>query len=204
MYTRIFAMLLLALLVVACAAPMKQMTATQQSEAAFEAAKKKEAEKKAEEMSAKAEATTAEAARKAAGKGYAAAIQQDAVAQEARIVAIKAEADSQRRKACELDPDLCPKAAPPPQAAVPPLAQPVPLPPPPVVEQFVDIEIGADWAAPKRISPYPSGWELVFAGTGEDTLVLRVSGVPKSSLKKGAQVGCWRFREPAVERCPIR
>lgn len=186
----------------ACASPAV-ISQLRQTELQFETAKRAEAEKKAAELRAKSDAVAAENARRAAGKGYAAAIQQDAVAMEAKLAAIKAEAEAQRRKACELDADLCPKAVPPP-VPVPPLAAPVPLPPPPVVEHFVDIEIGADWAAPKRISPYPSGWELMFAGTGEDTLVLRVSGVPKSSLKKGAQVGCWRFREPAVERCPIR
>lgn len=187
----------------ACAAPMKQMTPTQQSEAVFEAAKRAEAEKKAAELKAKSEAVAAETARRAAGKGYAAAVLHEAAATEARLAAIAAEAGAQRRKACELDPDLCPKAVPPPPALVPPVAVPQPAPPPPVVEPFVDIVIGDDWAAPKRISPYPTGWELVFAGTGEDTLVLRIRGIPKSSLKKGT-LGCWRFRELAVERCPVR
>lgn len=200
---RVFAMLLLALLMGACAAPMKQITPTQQTEAAFEAAKRAEAEKKAAELRAKSDATAAENARRSAGKSFAAAIQQEAVAAEARLAAIRAEAEAQRRKACELDPDLCPKAAPPPLAqSVPPVAVPAPPPPPP--DQFVDIEITSDWAAPKRISPYPSGWELVFGGDKDDTLILRVNGVVKSSLKRGSALGCWCFREQAVERCPIR
>lgn len=201
MYTRSFA-LLLALLVGACAAPM-QMTPRQQSEAAFEAAKKEEAGKKSEEMKAKAAATAAETARRAAGKSFAAVIQAEAAAAEARLAAIKAEADAQRRRACELDPDLCPKAAQPPPAPPPPLAQPAP--PPPLPDQFVDVEIDQDWSVPRRISPYPSGWELVFfGGDKDDTLILRINGVVKSSLKKGAALGCWRFRELAVERCPVR
>lgn len=158
-----------------------------QSEDVFEAAKKDEAAKKAEEMKAKADAAAAETARKVAGKSLAAAVQQEAVAAEARLAAIKAEADAARKRACELDPDLCPKTSGGMKS---------------VPQEFVDVEITSDWAAPKRLTPYPDGWMLKFTG-GENILTLTIKGLERSWLRmQDATVGCYRFKAAGrVERC---
>lgn len=177
----------------ACSGPMQTQTQTQQSQAAFEASKKFEAEKVSEEMKAKEALLAAEAARKAAGKTFAAAIQQDAVGLEARLAGIKAEADAARKKACELDPDLCPKKKV--KVAVPPAAP---------SKEFVDVEITEDWAAPLWLThTLPKGWELKFVE--EDTLTLLIDGRVASWLKKEAAStpGCYRFKEAGpVFRCP--
>lgn len=148
------------------------------------AAKNKEGEIAKAQDELKAEKEKAEAARKAAALEIAKEAQ--GIAELAKQLLEKAEV--RQRRACELMPELCPKATPAPEESE--AEEPETVEPEVPDDQYVDINV-QEWRNALRLSGYPSGWQLQFVG--ERLNLITVEAGQKVVLDRAHwRPGCYR------------
>lgn len=154
-----------------------QGSALEQSEATYQVAEDEAAARKVEADAAKRAAEKAEADKVAAGKAHAGALMTDATERAKLAEAMVAEAEAQKRKACDLNPEMCGGAT------------------GTMAGKFVDVKLNEfTLAGATKLSDYPPGWMLRFEG---GQFVLKGSGllipvvlVKPDPFKAGT---CFRF-----------
>ena len=153
----------------------------------FKVAQDEAAAKKVEADEAKRAAEAAEAAKVAAGKAHAGVLMADATERTKLAEAMVREAEMQKAKACDLNPEMCGRTKP--------------------SEKFVDFKLNEfSRAGAAKLSDYPPGWMLHFADgkfvlKGPDLFVPVVVLVKPTPFKPGT---CYRFTTVNVAEiaCP--